>query len=99
MPQTPKVRRIRLYSSPLCYSCRQAKEFLQTRGLPYQEVDISQDSAAARELVAKTGARRVPVIEVGQQIVLGFDRHHLTQLLGAWPGSVQSGDFSRFERD
>ena len=74
-------RRIRLYSAPLCYACRQAKEFLETRGLPYLEVDISKNAQAARELMGKTGARRVPVIEVSGQVVLGFDRARLTRLL------------------
>ena len=75
-------RRIRLYSAPLCYACHQAKEFLETRGLSYQEVDISKNAHAARELMGKTGTRRVPVIEVGEQVVLGFDRLQLARLLG-----------------
>ncbi|MFQ5341752.1 MAG: glutaredoxin family protein [Anaerolineae bacterium] len=74
-------RRIRLYSAPLCYACHQAKNFLETRGLPFQEIDISKNAHAARELIGKTGARRVPVIEVGGQVVLGFDRARLTRLL------------------
>lgn len=74
-------RRIRLYSAPLCYACHQAKEFLETRGLSYQEVDISKNARAARELMGKTGARQVPVIEIGGQVVLGFDRPRLTRLL------------------
>jgi len=74
-------RRIRLYSAPFCYACHQAKDFLETRGLPFREVDISKNARAARELIGKTGARRVPVIEVGGQVVLGFDRVRLARLL------------------
>ncbi|RME46571.1 MAG: NrdH-redoxin [Chloroflexi bacterium] len=81
MPQLGDSQRVRLYSAPLCYTCRQAKEFLQQQGVAYQEIDISKDFAAARELVAKTGAQRVPVMEVGRQIILGFDRHQLIHLL------------------
>ncbi|MFQ5595983.1 MAG: glutaredoxin family protein [Anaerolineae bacterium] len=74
-------RHIRLYSAPLCYACHQAKKFLEARGLPFQEVDISKNAHAARELIGKTGVHRVPVIEVGGQVVLGFDRARLTRLL------------------
>jgi len=80
-PPAAGSRRIRLYSAPLCYACYQAKSFLETRGLPYQEVDVSKNAHAARELMGKTGARQVPVIEVGGQVVLGFDRSRLARLL------------------
>lgn len=56
------------------------KEFLSQKGVPYTEKDVARDQAAARELV-NMGQRGVPVILVDGQMVVGFDRPRLEQLL------------------
>ena len=58
-----------------------AKEFLAERGVPYQEVDVSRDRQAAMQMIRHTGQRGVPVIAVGDEYVVGFDRPRLEQLL------------------
>ncbi len=40
------------------------------------------DAAAREELVRKAGARATPVIVVGDEVVIGFNRGRLQQLLG-----------------
>lgn len=40
------------------------------------------DAPAREELMRKTGARATPVIVVGDEIVIGFNRGRLQQLLG-----------------
>ncbi len=37
---------------------------------------------AREELIARTGRMAVPVITVGDEVVVGFDRGRLKQLLG-----------------
>lgn len=44
--------------------------------------DVAEDQAAREELVAKTGRMAVPVIMVGDETVVGFDRGRLKRLLG-----------------
>lgn len=56
------------------------KQFLKQQGVEYQEIDISQGEAI-EELRQKTGQIGVPVVEVGDQIVIGFDRVKLTKIL------------------
>jgi len=60
----------------------QVKEFLSQRGIQYTEHDVSQDAAAASEMVRISGQRGVPVITVDGTVVIGFDRRHLEQLIG-----------------
>lgn len=43
---------------------------------------MAEDEAARVELVAKTGRLAVPVIVVGDEVVVGFDRGKLKRLLG-----------------
>jgi S1-C subfamily serine protease len=57
------------------------KEFLSRKGVPYVERDVSIDRAAAQEMVAQSGQRGVPVTTIDGQIVVGFDRARLEQIL------------------
>jgi len=72
-----------VYTTPTCSYCRQAKEFLSQRGVKFTEYDVSRDKAAADEMIRKSGQMGVPVITVGDQVVVGFDRARLEQLLAA----------------
>lgn len=65
---------IKLYSTPTCPYCRMAKDFLKKEGVPFTEVDVSQDEKVAREMVEKSGQMGVPVMEVENTIIVGFDR-------------------------
>jgi glutaredoxin 3 len=43
---------------------------------------VTQDVEGRDELVRRTGQMAVPVIVVGDEVIIGFDRPRLTQLLG-----------------
>ncbi len=74
-------RRVVLYSQPGCFFCRLAKEFLDEKGVKYEERDITEDATALAELDAR-GVMATPVIVVDGEMVVGFDRQRLTALLG-----------------
>ena len=57
------------------------KEFLSQQNIPYRELDVSQDRAAAEEMVAKTGQMGVPVTVIGGEAVIGFDRVRLQGII------------------
>jgi hypothetical protein len=50
--------------------------------VPFTAKNIAEDAAARDELVLKTGRTAVPVIVVGEEVVVGFDRGRLKRLLG-----------------
>jgi glutaredoxin 3 len=72
---------IKIYTTPTCGYCRQTKKFLGELGVSYTEYDVSRDRAAAEEMVGLTGQMGVPVIVVDGQVVIGFNRARLEQLL------------------
>lgn len=59
-----------------------AKEFLSQKGVPFESKNVAEDPAAGAELLARTGRTSVPVIIVGDEVVVGFDRGRLQRLLG-----------------
>ena len=83
---------VAVYTTPTCPYCRQVKEFLSRRGVPFTEYDVSVDRAAAEEMMRKSRQMGVPVITVDGQVVVGFDRPRLEQLL-ANLGSTQGIHF------
>jgi S1-C subfamily serine protease len=57
------------------------KDYLSRKGVPFVEKDVSKDRAAAQEMMRKTRQMGVPVIAIDDQVVVGFDRRQLDQLL------------------
>jgi glutaredoxin 3 len=72
---------VEIYTTPTCGYCRQAKSYLDELGVAFTEHDVSRDRAAAEEMIKLTGQMGVPVIVVGGQVIIGFDRARLQQLL------------------
>lgn len=70
-----------IYSTPVCVHCNHAKAFFKEHGVTYTEHNVLTDSAKRMEMVEKTGQMGVPVIEVDNDIVIGFDEGHLKELL------------------
>lgn len=58
-----------------------AREFLRSRDISFQEVDVKSSPEAAEELAEISGQYSVPVILVGEEVVLGFDEKKLKELL------------------
>ena len=77
---------IKIYTTPTCGYCKMAKKYLSEIGIQYTEYDVSRDRQAADEMVNLTGQMGVPVIVVDGQIIVGFDRPRLEQLLGKGSG-------------
>ena len=61
------------------------KEFLSREGHPYQVKNIEEDDSAYDELVA-IGARSVPTIVIGSEVITGFDQARLRAALAAAGG-------------
>ena len=64
---------VTIYTTSSCVFCLRAKDFLQARGVPFREVDVSGDDAARALLVDRAnGQRTVPQIFVGEVHVGGY---------------------------
>ena len=72
---------VKVYSTLSCPYCFTLKEFLKEKNVEFQEIDLSFDEKAREELIQKTGKLEVPVIEIDGEIVVGFDKEKICQLL------------------
>jgi len=58
-----------------------AKEFLSQKGYKFTEYDVTKDRAALDEMLKVSGARSVPVITACNEVMVGFERNRLEQML------------------
>jgi glutaredoxin len=58
-----------------------AKEFLSQKGYKFTDYDVTKDRAALDDMVKISGARSVPVIAACNEVMVGFDRARLEQML------------------
>lgn len=77
-----KQPRVIMFSTPTCSYCKTAKQYFRQQGVRFKDVDISRDTAAARDMVQRSGKQGVPQILIGNKIVVGFDRPKVDRLLG-----------------
>ncbi len=82
MSSAPLRHRVLVFTTPTCPWCTRAKGYLRTRGVPFREIDVTRDAAAARDLVRRTGQMGVPVIEIDGRPIVGFDQRRIDALLG-----------------
>jgi len=76
--------KITIYSASWCAFCKMAKNYLDSKHVPYKEIDVDHDHDAARTIFAKTGQAGVPVIEIGDATILGFDRPRIDSALAQY---------------
>lgn len=76
-----KSAQVTVYSASWCAFCHMAKRYLDSKGITYKDIDVDHDPAAAQELVKKTGQAGIPVLEIGDAIIIGFDRPKIDDAL------------------
>ncbi len=73
---------VTIYTTPTCHFCQMSKEFFQANGVQYSEINVAADAEKRQEMIDKSGQMGVPVIAVGDELVVGFDKKRLSELLG-----------------
>jgi glutaredoxin 3 len=64
--------RIRIYTTRWCGYCVRAKTLLDSRGLPYEEISLDDDSAFRQTVFGATGGWTVPQILVDGWPIGGY---------------------------
>jgi glutaredoxin-like YruB-family protein len=72
---------VKIYSTPTCPYCIRAKSYLDAKGLSYENIDVAKDKQGLEEMVKISGQMGVPVIVVDGEIIMGFDKARLEELL------------------
>lgn len=73
-------RQVRLYTATWCGYCRQARAYLDSRRIPYEDIDV-ESSERGRRQYAQLGGAGVPIILVGRQRMDGYEQDELKRML------------------
>jgi len=90
------MKAIRVYTTTYCPYCSRAKDLLRSKGVLFQEIDVTGDDAARALLVEQSGGQRtVPQIFIGELHVGGYSdlarldgRGELDRLLAEAPDAA-----------
>jgi glutaredoxin-like YruB-family protein len=72
---------VQIYTTPACKWCKMLKEYLDANNVSYQNFDVSRDKYSALEMIKKSGQSAVPVIDIDNNIIVGFEKEQLDKLL------------------
>jgi len=75
-------KKVTIYSTPTCHFCQMAKDFFKEKGITYTDFNVAQDLEKRQEMIQKSGQMGVPVIFVGNDMIIGFDQERLVSALG-----------------
>ena len=74
--------KVRVYTTPTCPYCIRTKQFLKENNIEFEDIDVSANQQALQEMTEKSGQMGVPVLDINGEIVIGFDKDKISQLLG-----------------
>ncbi|MCM8792819.1 MAG: glutaredoxin family protein [Candidatus Omnitrophica bacterium] len=75
-------KKVKVYSTPTCPWCQRAKQFLKENNIEFEDFDVSMDQEKAEEMIRISGQMGVPVLDIDGEIVVGFDKERIKELLG-----------------
>jgi glutaredoxin-like YruB-family protein len=68
---------VKIYSTPTCPHCIAAKEFFKDNKIEFENIDVSENEDAGKEMQEKSGGTAVPVIDIDGEIIIGFDEEKI----------------------
>ncbi len=76
-----------LYALSTCPYCRMTKKYLDEHDVTYTMIEVDtlegdEKTAAVEEVVRLSGGKSFPVLVVGEEVVVGFNKSRMNQILG-----------------
>jgi glutaredoxin-like YruB-family protein len=76
------MKPVSIYTTPTCHFCQMAKEFFRANNVAYTEYNVAVDQDKRAEMIEKSGQMGVPVIYIGDDLIIGFNEPKIKKLLG-----------------
>ncbi|MEG0857482.1 MAG: glutaredoxin domain-containing protein [Terrisporobacter sp.] len=68
---------IKIYSTSWCPACVKAKRFFEMKGWEYNEINVADKHEDREEVFKVSGQRTVPVIQISDEIIIGFNKKEI----------------------
>ena len=77
-----KQPKVLIFPTPTCSWCKRAMKYFREHHIKFKQIDVSRDPVAARDMQKMSGQMGVPVIKIGKEVIVGFDKPKIDKLLG-----------------
>ena len=67
------MQKVEIYTKSWCPFSARAMEHLDSKGVRYEEIDVTNDSVREMEMVSRSARRTVPQVFIGGQHLGGSD--------------------------
>lgn len=76
------MKEVTIYSTSVCHYCNLAKDYFKANNVAYTEHNVGLDQEKRKEMLDLTGQMAVPVIRIGDEVVVGFSPEVVGRMLG-----------------
>ena len=73
---------VTIFTTPTCHFCHAAKDFFGANNVTFTEHNVAEDQEKRQEMIEITGQMGVPVIQIDEDVIVGFDEGKVKELLG-----------------
>lgn len=73
---------IKVYTTHSCPWCVKAKDYLTKKGVEFTALNVQDDMEAREEMIKKSRQMGVPVLDINDNIIIGFDKPAILKALG-----------------
>jgi glutaredoxin 3 len=64
---------ITVFTTNTCAYCKMVKQYLTMKGKEFEVVNLDDNPEKRQELINKTGAMTVPITQVGEEYIVGWN--------------------------
>lgn len=75
------MKPVTIYSTSSCHFCTLAKEYFKAHNISYTDYNVGLDGEKRKEMIELTGQFGVPVIRIGDQVIVGFREDVIAHML------------------
>lgn len=65
---------IKVYTTNSCPWCVKAKNYLKSKNISFEELNVADDMLAREEMIKKSKQMGVPVLDINGTVIIGFDK-------------------------
>ena len=72
---------VKVYTTDSCPWCVKVKNYLKSKNVSFEELNVQEDMMAREDMVKKSKQMGVPVLEINDTIIIGFDKPSIDEAL------------------
>lgn len=75
------MKDVTIFTTPSCHYCKDVKKYFDDNKIVYSTIDVASNMTARKNMIEVSGQMGVPVIMIDKDVIVGFDKTKLAELL------------------